>query len=72
MSNRRRLKQSRSPGPDPGGEDPNRSALADAIARDAARMRRYDPVGYMRFRLILRLALGGAVLAILVLAAVHW
>jgi hypothetical protein len=72
MSNRRRLKQSRARRPDPGGQDPNRSALADAIARDTARMRRYDPVGYRRDRLILRLVLGGAILAILVLAAIHW
>jgi hypothetical protein len=72
VSNRRRLKQSRSRRPDPGGEDPKRSPLANAIAPDAARIRRENPVGYRRYQFVLRLVLGGAILAILVLAALHW
>jgi hypothetical protein len=69
MSNRRRLKPSRLARPEPGGEDPNRAPLASAIAEDAARMRRDDPVGYRRLQLILRVVLAAAVVGILILAA---
>jgi hypothetical protein len=72
MSNRRRLPGKRARRPELSGEDPHRSALAHAIARDAARMRRDDPAGYRRLQLVLRVVLGGAILGILIVAALKW
>ena len=73
VSNSRRFRRTRPvKPPEPGEPDPHRAALAHAIAKDAERMRRDNPAGYRRQRLILRAALAAAVAAILVWAVLNW
>jgi hypothetical protein len=73
MSNGRRFRRAHRVKPtEPASPDPHRSFIADGIARDAERMRRDNPAGYRRQKLIIRLALAAAIAAILIWAILNW
>jgi len=74
MSNGRRFRRAGQSKRTPAAQHAGRHdpPFGSAIAVDAARMRRENPRGYRRLAWTLRIGLGAMVLAIIVLAVIHW